>query len=260
MGHGPQIDALVLSAGGLFAAYQAGVLKALWPHWRPDLVVGTSAGALNAWMVAGGAGPDELIERWLHSDAGRAVQSRRSRDLWNGYFDPAPLLEQARRIHREFPRRLPLGVVSIEIPQFRPRLFRNDEITPEQLLATCSILLFYPWVKINGRRLVDGGLFEPMPLWAASSMGATRVIAINALPRITPWAIHLVLSGMHRMRKMPVPGNLEVTVISPSGFMGTARASMVWDLGNIRRWVKMGIRDGEAYVEKNIAGLRPLAP
>jgi NTE family protein len=259
MGQRSQIDALVLSAGGLFAAYQAGVLKALWPFWKPDIVVGTSAGALNAWLVAGGAGPDELIERWVHPDAGRAIKFRNSRDLWNGYFDPAPLLEQTRRIHRDFPRKLPLGVVSIEVPQFRPRLFRNDEITPEQLLATCSILLFYPWVRINGRRLVDGGLFEPMPLWAAAAMGATRVVAINALPRITPWAIHLVLSGMHRVRKMPVPHDLDISVISPSGAMGTARDSMVWEKDHVERWVEMGMRDGEAFVKKNIAGLKPLA-
>ena len=45
-------DALVLSSGGLFAAYQAGVYKALWPYWKPDLIVGTSAGALNAWLIA----------------------------------------------------------------------------------------------------------------------------------------------------------------------------------------------------------------
>lgn len=238
----------MLSAGGFFAAYQAGVYKALRPYWKPDLVVGTSAGALNAWLIAGCIEPDDLIERWIHPDAGTAVKFRNSRDLWNGYFDPAPLLERTRVIHREYSRKLPLGVVSIEVPRFRPRLFRDDEVTPEQLLATCSILFFYPSVRIGGRRLVDGGLFEPMPLWAAAAMGATRVIAINALPRITHWAIHLVLSGMHRMRRMPVPESLDISVISPSGYMGTARDSMVWNEANMRRWVEMGIRDGERYL------------
>lgn len=252
MGPGSQIDALVLSAGGFFAAYQAGVYKALWPYWKPDLVVGTSAGALNAWLIAGCIDPDELIARWLHPDAGKTVKYRNSPDLWNGYFDPAPLLDRARSIHREYERKLPLGVVSIEIPRFRLRLFRDDEITPEHLLAACSILLFYPSVRIDGQRLVDGGLFESTPVWAAAAMGATRVVAINALPRITPWAIHLILSGMHRLRKIPAPESLDISVIAPSGRMGTAHDSMVWDAGNARRWVEMGIRDGETFLKKNM--------
>ena len=242
-------EALVLSAGGLFAAYQAGVYKALWPYWKPDLVVGTSAGALNGWLIAGGIEPDELILRWLHPDAGTAVRFRAMPDLWNGYFDPGPLLERARQIHREFARKLPLGVVSIEVPGFRPVLFRDDEITPEHLLAACSILLFYPSVRIDGRRLVDGGLFESTPVWAAAAMGATRVIAINAFPRITPWALHVVLSGMHRLRKMPAPEWLDIAVISPSARMGAARDAMVWDAANARRWVDMGVRDGERFLE-----------
>ena len=232
--------ALVLSAGGMFAAYQAGVYKALWPHWKPDLVVGASAGALNGWLIAGCIDPDELIERWFHPDTRKAVKFRH----------PGPLLDRAQSLHREFPRKLPLGVVSIEVPRFRPRLFRNDEITPEHLLATCSILFFYPAVRIDGYRLVDGGLFESTPVWAAAAMGATHVVAINAFPRVTPWAIHAVLSGMHRLRKMPVPESLHVAVISPSEWMGTARDAMVWDAANVRRWVDMGFRDGETFLSE----------
>ena len=248
-GGSTQIDALVLSAGGFFAAYQAGVYKALWPYWKPDLVVAASAGALNGWLIAGCIEPGELIERWLHPDAAGTVKFRGTGWTCGTVIShPGPLLDRARRIHQEFDRKLPLGVVSIEVPRFRPLLFRDDEITPEHLLATCSILFFYPSVRINGRSLVDGGLFESTPLWAAAEMGASRVVAINALPMITPWAIHLVLSGMHRLRRMPVPESLNVSMISPSGPMGSARDAMVWDRNNSRRWVEMGIRDGEKFV------------
>ncbi|MGH9659904.1 MAG: patatin-like phospholipase family protein, partial [Bryobacteraceae bacterium] len=62
--------ALVLSGGGLFGAYQAGAWKALAARFPPDLVVGASAGALNAWCIAGGCTPDELIAQWLDPAAG----------------------------------------------------------------------------------------------------------------------------------------------------------------------------------------------
>jgi predicted acylesterase/phospholipase RssA len=248
-------DALVLSAGGLFAAYQAGIYKALWPYWKPDIVVGASAGALNGWLIAARVEPDELIEQWLHPEAGDAVRFRSRPSLRKGYFDPAPLLAKAQRLQRDFRRQLPLGVVSVEVPRFRPRIFCDDEITPELLVASCSIPLFYPTVRINGRRMLDGGLFEPTPVWAAAVMGAARVIAINALPKLTPWPIHLVLSGIHRMRKMPIPATLDVSLITPSGTMGNARQAVVWELANIRRWVEMGIRDGAPFLKARGANL-----
>jgi predicted acylesterase/phospholipase RssA len=231
-------DALVLSAGGLFAAYQAGVYKALWQHWKPDLVVGASAGALNAWLIAAGIHPDELIRQWLHPDSAGTLKFR----------DAGRLLARARALQRDFPRKLPLAVVSVEVPRFRPRLFRDDEITPEHLVATCSIPLFYPTVRINGTRLLDGGLFNPTPVWAAAAMGASRAIAVNALPKLTPWPLNVVISSMQRMRGIPVPASLDVRMIKPSGTMGSARDAVVWERGNLQRWVDMGIRDGEQFL------------
>jgi NTE family protein len=152
-----------------------------------------------------------------------------------------------------------MGLVSIEVPRFRPRMFRDEEITPEHLVASCSIPLFYPTVRINGSRLLDGGLFEATPVWAAAAMGATRVIAINALPKLTPWPIHMVLSAMHRVRRMPVPQSVNVLSIAPSGRMGSARDAVVWDRGNVRRWVDMGLRDGEEFLQSRggLLGARP---
>jgi len=55
------MNCLVLSGGGMYGAYQAGAWKALADVFRPDLIVGTSIGALNGWAIAGGCEPDELI-------------------------------------------------------------------------------------------------------------------------------------------------------------------------------------------------------
>jgi len=58
------VTALVLSAGGMYGAYQAGAWKELADVFRPDLVVGASIGALTGWAIAGGCEPEELIARW----------------------------------------------------------------------------------------------------------------------------------------------------------------------------------------------------
>ena len=243
------VDALALSAGGMFAAYQAGVYKALWPHWKPDLVVGASAGALNAWLISARVEPDVLIDLWLSPESAATMKFRKRISRWKGFCDPGPLLTRARTIQKNFERKLPLGVVSIEVPRFRPRMFRDDEITPEHLVASCAIPLVYPTKRIDGRWLVDGGLFDPTPVWAAAAMGATRVVGVNALPRLAPWPVNALLSGVHKLRKMPISGSVDVSLIKPSGLLGTARDAVVWKRTNITRWVEMGVRDGENFLK-----------
>src|ERR1700680_3974446 len=60
--------ALVLSVGSMFAAWQVGVWRALAARLQPDLVVGASAGALNGWAIAGGAGAEDLAEFWMRPE------------------------------------------------------------------------------------------------------------------------------------------------------------------------------------------------
>ncbi len=63
-------SALVLSAGGMFGAYQAGVWNVLSQRFQPDMVVGTSAGALNGWAIASGCSPAaSAAQRDLHQRA-----------------------------------------------------------------------------------------------------------------------------------------------------------------------------------------------
>ena len=67
--------ALVLQGGGALGAYQAGIYQALDEHdLRPDWVIGTSIGAINAAIIAGNKGPNRLArlrefwERVAHQD------------------------------------------------------------------------------------------------------------------------------------------------------------------------------------------------
>lgn len=59
--------AIVLSGGGARAAYQVGVLRALaaeFPHLRPDILTGVSAGAVNAAFLAAHTGSfGETVDR-----------------------------------------------------------------------------------------------------------------------------------------------------------------------------------------------------
>lgn len=57
--------ALVLGGGGSKGALQAGLHRALSELGvRPDLIVGSSVGALNGALIAAGVGPRSLAEGW----------------------------------------------------------------------------------------------------------------------------------------------------------------------------------------------------
>lgn len=61
---------LVLSGGGARGTFQVGVWKVLRLHPRgfrsaPQVISGTSAGALNGALIAAGLTPDEMLEFWL---------------------------------------------------------------------------------------------------------------------------------------------------------------------------------------------------
>ena len=57
--------ALVLSAGGMWTAWEVGAWRVLRERFEPDLIVGASAGAWIGWAIAAGCTPEVLIDLWL---------------------------------------------------------------------------------------------------------------------------------------------------------------------------------------------------
>lgn len=247
-----QKTALVLSAGGMFGAYQAGAYKSIAELAPPDIVVGASVGALNGFVIAGGCPPDELIERWLDPSAGDTLRLFPNHGWRNGWFDPAPLRAQADRICGDFQPRLPYGVVTVELPRLQARLFQYPNVAAAHLQATCSIPLFLPSVKIGGKRHLDGGLFEKIPIWAALEMGATRIIAVDSMPKIGNWWLLLAIDIAYAFKpRRRYPRNLDLTIVSPSERLGDTDAAVFWKRENIERWVELGRRDAaRALAEK----------
>jgi len=227
--------ALVLSAGGMYAAWEVGVWKALRDRISIDLVVGASAGAWNGWAIAGGATADELEREWLDPATGRIL-------AWGphstGLLRPETLHQKSRDLFTRYRPRIPFGLTVVEVPRLRTRLVRDSEITWQHLAASCSIPFFFSPARIHGKYYVDGGFRGALPLWAAEAMGATRAIAVNALTHPLFRAVHTVLD---RRRPSAARG---VIRIEPSEPLGSLRDAVVWSAPTIARWFALGERDG----------------
>jgi NTE family protein len=226
---------LALSAGGMFAAWEVGVWKAIGGHVQPDLIVGASAGAWVGWAIAGGATAEELSRDWLDPVCADVMRPGLHR---TGWLRPEGLHKKARELHERYRPRIPFALTLVELPTLRLRIVRDSEITWQHLAAAGSIPLSFPPVQIGGRYYVDGGLRGALPLWVAEELGATRAIAVNCLTQWPFRALGLV------MRPPVASAKLAVTTIQPPRPLGSLRDAMFWNSTNIERWLASGFADG----------------
>jgi len=237
--------ALVLSAGGMFGAYQAGAWKALAPVFSPDLVVGTSAGSLNGWAIAGGCSPQDLIDIWLDPRMEKMMRVRWRWSSWKGLWDPEPLYTAARELCEQYRPRIPFALTLTEIPRMRARLVRGEEVTWRHLAASCSVPTGFPPVAIDGRLYVDGGLLDALPFWAAIACGATRAVALDALPEMPSRLVHTAARmGAWIAPRRPWGKGIEILKIARK--LGSLEDAMRWNAANAHRWIEQGEQDAAA--------------
>lgn len=227
---------MVLSAGGMWAAWEVGVWKVLREHFQPDLIVGASAGAWNGWAIAGGATQKELEAEWLDPLTGRIMRFGLHRC---GIFRADALLRKSRELFERTQPKIPFGLTTVEVPSLALHLVRDGAITWRHLAASCAIPFGFPPVEIEGKHYVDGGLRGGLPLWAAEKMGATRVIALNVLNTPLFRLLHKTMWGLE-----PRAG-LEIRTLEPSEPLGSVRDAVVWNANKIARWMELGESDAK---------------
>jgi predicted acylesterase/phospholipase RssA len=243
--------ALVLSAGGMFGAYQAGACQALAGKFQPDLIVGASAGALNGWALAGGCSPADLCAIWTNPASADLMHFRVTARPWRGFFDPAPVYRRVDDFFQRFHPRIPYGATMVEVPRMRQVLVTGDRMTPAHLRASCAIPLGYPPVRIDGKYYVDGGLLNVVPLWAAVAMGATSAVIINVLPTMPSRFLNATVGAFRALAapRAQFPG-VAAMEIRPSGPLGRVRDAVAWNAENARRWIAQGERDAAAAADR----------
>ncbi len=181
--------AFVLAGGGSFGAVQVGMLRELLAHGvAPDLVVGSSVGAINGAHLAGsptaeGVARLEAIWRGLRRHDVFPVTLRSLVGLIgrrNYVVDPRGirrLLEENLPYERLEQAALPLHVVATDVLGGAVvRLSSGSAI--EAVLASCAIPAAFPPVRVGERYLMDGAVASNTPIRVAMELGATRLIVL----------------------------------------------------------------------------------
>jgi NTE family protein len=232
--------AFVLGGGGLLGAHEVGMLRALSEaRIRPDLVVGTSIGAVNGAFVA--ADPDGAAERltdlWrgeslrvVFSETllGRAVRLARSGTHLHAIEPLRKMLADKLPVEDFDDLQLPFHCVAASIEHASARWFSRGPIVPA-VMASCAVPGLLPPVEIDGLHYFDGGLVDSIPVGRAVALGANVVYVLQVgriespLPVPTrPWEVGLVafeIARRHRFHEemSAVPEGVQVHVLPTGG-------------------------------------------
>jgi predicted acylesterase/phospholipase RssA len=219
----------------MFGAWQAGAWSTLAGRFTPDLVVGASVGSLNGYLIASGIPPAEFLEYWLDPRFSRLRDLEANVQLLTQRYQPST----------------PFAVTMTDILRLKPRVVSGPAVTWRHLLASCAIPIVRPQVKIEGRWSTDGGLLNPLPVWAAVELGATRIVGLNALPEIPSAVLRPFVKAFRWTfgHNPPLPPGVALDVLAPSQRLGSMRDAIRWRRGNIERWYALGASDAARFLE-----------
>jgi NTE family protein len=183
--------AFVLSGGASLGAIQAGMLEALYEHEiRPDLIVGTSAGALNGAFIADREHvPEtarELADVWRGLSRGKVFPANPLSGALGflgvrSHLVPDSGLRRLVREHLVSERledtAVPLHVIATDILTGH-EIRLSEGPLEDAVLASAAIPGVLPPVDWDGRQLVDGGVSNNAPIRHALELGADRVYVL----------------------------------------------------------------------------------
>jgi NTE family protein len=264
--------AFVLGGGGVLGAAEVGMLRALLERGIvPDLIVGSSVGALNGAFVA--ADPS-------------LTSVERMAEVWTGLSDRgvfagsvlgqlSTLARHGTHLHsNEGLRRLIEGelgqrkfsdlavrfeCVAASIERASATWFSSGLVAPA-VLASCAVPGLLPAVEIGGEHYLDGGLVRSVPIGRAAQLGAQRIFVLHVgrleqplQPPTRPWQVALVAFEIARRHQFGeelagLPDTVEVSIL-PSGSTAPSLSVRYRSTSGVRGRIEAAYDASAAYLD-----------
>jgi NTE family protein len=272
--------AFVLGGGGVLGAVEVGMLRALLEAGvRPDLILGTSVGALNGALVAtdpSHAVVARLVGLWesaagdgkVYGD-GPVRQVGRAVRTGTHLHSSRPLRE---RLTAELGDRT-FADLAVEFQCCAASIERAAEhwfsagVVVDAVLASTAVPGLLPPALIDGEHFVDGGIVNSIPVGHAVDAGAKSIFVLQVgrierplSPPRRPWEIAQVafeISRRHRFaREMAcIPTGVKVHVLPTGG--GSARDDSPWayrDMAAVGRRISRAYDASRRYLKSHVDG------
>lgn len=266
--------AFVFGGGGLLGASEVGMLRALMEAGhRPDLVLGTSVGAINGAAVAADPTPNcvsELVTTW---------ESLNGSQLFSGPLKRLRVAAASRtHLHAIEPlialleaRLGPIDITDLKVPfqccaasiERAAETWFSSGPLANAVAASCAVPGLFPPVEIDGEHFLDGGLVNSLPVGRAVALGATRIFVLH-VGRIEqpltvptwPWEVATVAFEIARRHRFAfemaaIPDGVTVHVL-PAGDVHSPSTNLRY-----RDTQRVRARIDEAYLaaQKYLAAL-----
>ena len=216
---GRMTTAFVFGGGGILGATEVGMLRAvIEAGYRPDLVLGTSVGAINGAMVA--ADPTEgCVERLTQT-----WQSMSRSDLFAGGLTRLRVAATSRtHLHSMDPLRAlierqlgPIRIEDLAIPfqccaasiERAAETWFDSGPLATAVTASCAVPGLFAPVQAGDEHFFDGGLVNSLPVGKAVQLGATTVFVLHVgrveqplTPPTRPWEVAAVAFEIARRHR-----------------------------------------------------------
>ena len=246
--------AFVLGGGGQLGAHEVGMLRALLEHGIvPDIVVGTSVGAINGAAVAADPTPaavTRLADTWSRIDRhdafegsvlGRLATLARSRTHLHESHNLRRLLTESLPVARIEDLVVRFEGVAACIETASERWFSTGPLV-DAVMASSAVPGLLPPVEIGGEHFLDGGIVHSVPVGRAVELGAgvIYVLHVGRLDRPLetprwPWEVARVAFEIARRHRFvgdlsSLPEGVDVHVL-PTGQVDPPRYA---DLSQLR--------------------------
>ena len=195
---------LALSGGGARGFAHPGVLKAIEEHGlKPDIISGTSAGALAAVFYADGYTSDEMIDLFSKKDWREFAEIKIPTNALFGSSGFRKFLKKHLRAKNFEDLQIPVKVVTTNFDEGFSVTFDKGPII-DPVIASCSIPIIFAPVVINDVHYVDGGLFKNFPVSTIREEAET-VIGVNVSPLVpkkySPTIVNIAERSYHCMSR-----------------------------------------------------------
>lgn len=270
--------AFALGGGGVLGAAEVGQLKALQEAGIvPELVVGTSIGALNGAVVA--QDPDGAVERleqlWRSVasgetkvyEGGAVRQARRVISTGTSLYSSEPLrdwltAELGETTFAELP--VPFQCVAASIERAAEHWFSQGRVV-DAIMASAAVPGLLPPAEVGDEHFLDGGIVNSIPVGRAAELGARRIFVLQVgrierplEPPRKPWEVARVsfeIARRHRFHHdmAALPDHVEAHVLPTGGGSGKDDAVRAYkDFKNVEQRIRTAYEASRDYLELHL--------
>lgn len=158
---------VAFSGGGAKGFTHIGAMKAFEMFGlKPDIVSGVSAGSIACTLFAAGLTPEDIISCFDEAGSfGSFAEMTIPKASFLKLDRFARLLDSWLPVKNLEDLTIPTVVCATDLDAGKSVGWSKGEIVP-RVIASCSIPIIFPPVRINGVNYVDGGVLRNLPAWA----------------------------------------------------------------------------------------------